>query len=391
MCSYFNSRLLLRLVSRVTEECEEFYRRVCIHCAPKCCSALSLLRASEDITDMDSSVALQRSARMRYLPTGITSLDRHLRGGVRVGTITELVGKAGVGKTQLAMQLCVMAARYGQGSVYIDTEQKLSIDRLKEIANKRASLYNSVPPPLSGGRSLQGGFSYGGTAASLGGKQEKITDECRVGGDSSSSQTMHAVPYRNPTEVLQNTTIHSPTSTDELLAVMATIEDEIFLRNDTAEAAAGPSSDFPVRLLILDSIAAPARRDFGSGSAPQRAATIFQCAQTLKRLADQLHLAVVVINQVGAGGEGHEEGDQSATRAALGTSWHHCLSTRILFEYQAGMMNHSRGTSSNHTGGRIQGNQVRQATIVKSNLAGRSCTPFSVNALGVSDVSTREK
>jgi RecA/RadA recombinase len=99
---------------------------------------------------------------MRYLPTGISSLDRHLRGGVRVGTITELVGKAGVGKTQLAMQLCVMAARYGQGCVYIDTEQKLSLDRMREIASKRASTFNAVPPPLSNGDSLEGAFSYVG-------------------------------------------------------------------------------------------------------------------------------------------------------------------------------------------------------------------------------------
>lgn len=325
---------------------------------------------------MDSSTALAHSNRMRYLPTGISALDKHLCGGVRVGTITELVGKAGVGKTQLAMQLCVMAARYGQGSVYIDTEKKLSIERLKEIAFQRASTFNALPPPSSNGNSHEGGFSYGGTQDAN--NTEHTGD--RIQQDDSSP--LH-LQYRNPHQVLANTTIHCPSSTDELLAVMATIEEEIYLRNGNAEDSV--ADQLPVRLVVLDSIAAPARRDFGSGSAPQRAAIIFQCAQTLKRLADELHLAIVVINQVGAAGDA-QGGRPGATRAALGTSWHHCLSTRILFEYQEGTI-HNDAVDPNTSGHGVGegSNQVRHATIVKSNLAGRSSTPFRVEAAGVSD------
>jgi RecA/RadA recombinase len=313
---------------------------------------------------------------MRYLPTGVFSLDAALRGGVRVGTITELVGKAGVGKTQLAMQLCVMAAQYGQGCVYIDTEKKLSLDRLREIASKRASTFNDVPPPLSNGDSLEGGFSYGGDEESADASQLGGGEEQQSSARNSDLSPAH-LQYQSPHNVFQNVTVHSPASTDELLAVMATIEDEIFLRNQ--EAVEPTSSKFPVRLLVLDSIAAPARRDFGSGSAPQRAAIIFQCAQTLKRLADQLRLAIVVINQVGAVGQTHEDGDQGTNRAALGTSWHHCLSTRILMEYQNSLA--SDGAAVNRDV------EVRQATIVKSNLTGQACIPFQVSALGVSDVS----
>ena len=77
------------------------------------------------------------TTKMRHVPTGLPVLDHALRGGLRVGTITELVGRAGTGKTQLAMQLCVMAARYSQGCIYIDTEKKLSLPRLREIAEQR--------------------------------------------------------------------------------------------------------------------------------------------------------------------------------------------------------------------------------------------------------------
>ena len=75
-----------------------------------------------------------------------------LRGGFACGNISELVGRAGVGKSQLALQLCIMAARYNhQTSIYIDTEQKLSIARLQEMAshrNQESSLQESSHAPF---------------------------------------------------------------------------------------------------------------------------------------------------------------------------------------------------------------------------------------------------
>ena len=58
---------------------------------------------------------------MRHLPTGLPSLDKCLRGEIRVGAVTELVGPAGTGKTQLALQLSTMMLNYNQRSLYIDT------------------------------------------------------------------------------------------------------------------------------------------------------------------------------------------------------------------------------------------------------------------------------
>ena len=47
--------------------------------------------------------------------SGVSELDECLSGGFRVGSISEIVGRAGVGKTQLALQLCVVAAKMGFG------------------------------------------------------------------------------------------------------------------------------------------------------------------------------------------------------------------------------------------------------------------------------------
>ncbi|TPX57925.1 hypothetical protein PhCBS80983_g03496 [Powellomyces hirtus] len=76
------------------------------------------------------------------LSTGDKLLDELLRGGLRPG-VTEVFGKSGVGKTQLALQLCVMAtapAHLGGldgGAIYIATEQPFPITRFHDIALSR--------------------------------------------------------------------------------------------------------------------------------------------------------------------------------------------------------------------------------------------------------------
>ena len=48
-------------------------------------------------------------------------LDAVLRGGVAHGSVTELCGPAGVGKSQLCMLLCVAAVRSSRGWVPLKT------------------------------------------------------------------------------------------------------------------------------------------------------------------------------------------------------------------------------------------------------------------------------
>mmetsp|Transcript_50408 Transcript_50408/g.151830 ORF Transcript_50408/g.151830 Transcript_50408/m.151830 type:complete len:313 (-) Transcript_50408:2535-3473(-) len=302
-------------------ECAELVRRILAICAPAPSSALSLLRGGLGSSAMNSSGADVPSDSIRTrLPTGMLLLDKCLRGGFRVG-ITELIGRAGVGKSQLAMQLCVIAAKYEMGSIYIDTEKKMSIRRLREVANARAKAFDTSCAGVDSAES----FQYQNTATS----NIEEMDEMQDG------------RYKDPSVVLENIIIHSPGSTKEMLSVVCErLEEEILMRND--DASSQPKTcevtKFPVGLIILDSIAAPARRDFGVETAPQRVAALFQTAQMLKRIADQLQIAVVVINQVGMIGENllsHHMTNQCpagsdfvSVQAALGSSWHHCVSTR---------------------------------------------------------------
>lgn len=311
-------RILDPLLTHV--EIQEFVYRIYILCTPR-------YRTAKELCD-----TIHSPTSSQVIPSHLHSLDKALRGGIRIGTVTEIVGKAGVGKTQLSMQLCVNAAKYKLGSIYIDTERKLSVERLLEIGHERSKLEDiNIDDPI---------YNYGNAAFS--------------------SQDM-----------LDNIVIYNPNDTYELKAIIEKQDEDIVSRLS--------SSAYPVKLIIIDSIAAPIRRDFGEGTAPQRVSIVFRIAQTLKRIADQLQVAVVVINQVDKVEKYHQDNHGlSEMTAALGPSWHHCVTTRIALEHQYdphqddSMIYTDRG-------------RKRIATIVKSNMVPKSSISYEVNQRGVCD------
>jgi circadian clock protein KaiC len=70
------------------------------------------------------------------LPSGLPQLDQLLGGGPQFGTSTLLIGPAGSGKTTVAMQYAIAAARQGKKvAIYLfDELRDLLIDRLRETA-----------------------------------------------------------------------------------------------------------------------------------------------------------------------------------------------------------------------------------------------------------------
>lgn len=81
----------------------------------------------------------ERRGKSNFLPTGLASLDRSLHGGISCGSITEICGAPGIGKTQFCLQLGAniikenTVKRSNNRIVYIDTELKLEISRLSEL------------------------------------------------------------------------------------------------------------------------------------------------------------------------------------------------------------------------------------------------------------------
>lgn len=341
-------------------ECRRFITRVHSVCAVQPLSALQVMRlTNKNILLGDGENQREKSPR-RFsgkISSGLPTIDNYLRGGFSTGSITEVVGRAGVGKTHLAQQLCVLAAtRSGGGAIFIDTENKLSLSRMHEIAINRS-------------------------------RREKTSNTMNSRG------SVH--PNDVAQHVLENVTVRSFLSTKELLETLDELVLEITQRNAEAET----QSRLPVRLLVIDSIAAPIRRDFdmmssssgSSSSAAQRAAALLQIGQKLNQLASDFNLAVVVINQVGVGGNSNQQGDYQRNdaldirdgefTASLGTVWQYCVSTKIILEHDED----PHKQSQQHHYGNVS---ARTATIAKSLVSRRAKVEFQVTDEGLCEVSS---
>ncbi|KAJ4828137.1 DNA repair protein xrcc3 [Turnera subulata] len=220
---------------------------------------------------------------------GCPVMDRCLGGGIPCKSITEIVAESGSGKTQLCLQL---------------------------------SLSAQLPP------------SHGGlSASSLFLHTEFPFPSRRLHQLSVSFQSLHrqALNNNNPSD---NIFVQSVHSADQLLDIMPKIES--FLANSRTQ--------LPVRLIVIDSVAALFRSEFENtpGDLKRRSSIFFAISAKLKALARSFDLAVVVTNQVvdfvgsGEGVNGVRVGNlgslySSGRRVcpALGLAWANCINSRV--------------------------------------------------------------
>ncbi len=71
---------------------------------------------------------------VRMIPTGCGSLDKLLGGGLKVGDVYLVYGEAETGKTCLAIQCAVNAARLGCKTIFVDSDGMFSAKRLSQLA-----------------------------------------------------------------------------------------------------------------------------------------------------------------------------------------------------------------------------------------------------------------
>lgn len=277
------------------------------------------------------SLLASRARQVCFLPTQLPAVDAALQGGVPYGSITELVGRSGNGKTQLCLTLTVHAClpMFTPDAspccvVYFDTENKFSAARLTEIASAR---FPQVFLP---------------------------TD---------------AAP-RNAERLalLMDSVIifHEPNS-QSLLERLQQLDDLVMSRS--------------VSLIVVDSVASLVRKEFGRDTLVARQEVLSRIASALKYLAETFTIPVVVTNQVlgsmrdeGAGTAPSVSGGLGTCEVvdadelvipALGNTWSHCVNTRILLQ-------------------KLPGDCVRQEVkIVKSPLAPITSCPYSISAAGI--------
>lgn len=380
-------------------ECNRFLSRIHAECSVHRLSALEVIRRTKPVSslnklggDLDSNNNhIKNNDDLTLLDgkisTGLPTLDGCLRGGIPIGSITEVVGRAGVGKTHLAQQLIVQAAMGGGGSIFIDAEKKLKLQRLRELALERRRREVAEMP------------------AHTNTNQNSITGFAQ--------------------QVLENVTIHSLLTTRELLDVLDNLEKEILLRNSEAtnEGTDHTASNnnntrrLPVRLIVIDSIAAPIRRDFdmmggssatsssssSSNTAANRASAIFQIAKRLKQLAHDYQLAVVVVNQVGSGHDNlfstHNNINNQRNNtldisdgeftASLGTAWQYCATTRVVLEHEDDPHRLQQGGAVMY--GTNNGVSIRSATLTKSLVSKKTRLSFELIQQGLVEVPLRTK
>ena len=73
---------------------------------------------------------------VKRIPTGCSSLDTLLGGGLEVGSVTLFYGEAGTGKTNFCLQTAYNMVKTGMKVAYIDTEG-LSSERITQIFTEK--------------------------------------------------------------------------------------------------------------------------------------------------------------------------------------------------------------------------------------------------------------
>ena len=259
-------RLLLQAVAR--------------HVAPPPPSALTLLGQAATSSHLSAAA----------VPTGLAALDAHLGGGLPMRAVTELVGPAGSGKTQLCSSVAAHAllagAAEGTRVIYIDTEGSFSAKRLLQLLR-----------------------TLGAPSA---------MDQAGA--------TTEAAPALAP-------------SLARGVPFCTVVSQQLELEMLTPPR---------VGLLIVDSIAMAAHRGFDrEGNVLRRQSAVVAHAARLKLYADAFATCVLCVNQVAAGpvagygrGEVGDVGavlgqDDAQLHAYLGTAWAHSVNVRLAIEHAA--------------------------------------------------------
>ncbi|XP_068668155.1 DNA repair protein RAD51 homolog 2 isoform X2 [Aristolochia californica] len=275
---------LMELLDVGLEEVKSAVAQISEIACPPCQTALLLLENR-----------LHSKDQVGYLSTSLKGLDNALCGGVPFGALTELVGPAGMGKTQFCLKLSILAAlpcSHGGLNgrvVYIDTESKFSSRRLMEIGA------NSFPEV----------FSVAGKAQEMAGR----------------------------IIVLQ------PASLAEFTESLQQIKLSLLQHQ--------------VKLLIIDSMAALDSVEYEKDKRVMGQHPLGWHVSFLKSLAEFSRIPIVVTNQVRAHGNDeafhfpfeaktrdqkmkHPERFDSLLTAALGIHWAHAVTIRLVLEAYSG-------------------------------------------------------
>ncbi|CAM9925867.1 unnamed protein product [Ascophyllum nodosum] len=264
-----------------------------------------------------------RGRHKKPIITFCREIDQMLGGGVPRGELTEVCGTPGVGKTQFGMQLAVdvqIPHQFGgvEGeALYIDTEGSLTVERLSQLCSAVVEHLQKIAKS----KRKQGIMDLDSVVP---------TQEALLGG-------IHVWRLHD----------HA-----EQLAAVRTLPAFLERHPD-------------VKLVVMDSVAFHFRHAFQDISVRTR--MLSKMAQQLNEVAQQRSLAVLLVNQmttkVRITGQGRG-GSESSLVPALGESWAHAATNRLLLFWNG---------------------EDRFAELLKSPRLRHKTVPFAVVRVGIRD------
>ncbi|CAM1311318.1 RAD51B (predicted) [Pycnogonum litorale] len=267
----------------------------------------------------------------QFISTNLPLLDNILCGGLPNGTLSELVGPPGCGKTQFCLMLSVLsctlgsvASKINSNVIYIDTEFAFSAQRLIEIAKCRFP------------------------------KIFTCHQQCL--------------------NLLANIFVKQPKTSGGLNEIFQNLETEIITKK--------------IGLVVIDSIASLVRKEYGVADNIDRTNLLSTQALLLKQLAKDFNIPILLTNQITSSkmstgsftkrrkiqqcivDEDRIYGNPSTTGEgsnyvipSLGNTWSHCVNTRLVLQY----VDETR----------------RQITVVKSPLAPVAAFTYIIQDKGI--------
>ncbi|NXY28604.1 XRCC3 protein, partial [Pomatorhinus ruficollis] len=229
------------------------------------------------------------------LSLGCSVLDNLLKGGIPLVGITELAGESSAGKTQISLQLCLCVQypyKYGgleSGAVYICTEDVFPSKRLQQLIDQQHKLRADVP-----------------------------------------AEIIQKIRFGNSIFV-------------EQAADLDTFQ-QCITRRLSLLLARGM-----VRLVVIDSIAALFRCEFGAAQSALKARYLQTFGAQLHSLSTRYRTPIMCINQVWQQTVSYSTGTGSRVTPALGITWSNQLLMRLMVS-RVSLPGHSPGAAAHCAG-----------------------------------------
>ncbi|KAG7355660.1 DNA repair and recombination protein radA [Nitzschia inconspicua] len=335
------------------------------------------------------------------------AMDELLGGGITLGQVTEIAGMPGTGKTQMAIQLAVLARLIpdlggvqGQ-TLYVDCEGSFLPERAWQMAkavseHARHNAYRKTRKESNNARRRSSSGNGSSSTTSTTAATNPTNNDNGKDKNTHWNDLVYRASLLTPEEILSSIHVYRVHDETALLATLFTLKD--FVQEQS-------QGELPVRLIVIDSIAFHFRAVTPTDAQYyiQRAKTLTQLAAYLGDLASHYNLAVVAINQMTTkivqtkGGSSSSSSNTLSTNVpALGESWAHATTTRLLLKMKEFLVAETTTTpDDDHTPRKEdtyppQLRQDRTCTLVKSPNRPPGTVPFRITKDGIRDIAKKD-